>query len=385
MKTPQRIDRITHPGVDVFEREYVCRSRPVIVRDLIGCPAARWTPEYLCSVIGGKTVNVATSATGAFDYREGGPAYQTREMPFSRAVDLMRFDDSGEKYYVMQRSIHHEFPELTDDVSTPTLVDPCELDVVNLWVGSAGNVTPLHFDRSNNLLFQAYGHKIVRIYSPEHTPYLYPLPEWSQCAHVSSVDLEHPDLSRFPLIEEPKPFEAFLAAGDTLFLPAFWWHHVRSTALSISVNYWWKSHPRQFMAPNSLRSIPAMFARNRLSGLRVRGGLIALSEYACREAKIYWLAALCALGAFDQHVRQLLRKHNVDDQMIPGRFDSLYSSLLEVDRSIPSLKAERLNLWTCLAAEARAADDRRPPPGEVADIVSAVKHFIDSTALDVSA
>jgi oxalate decarboxylase/phosphoglucose isomerase-like protein (cupin superfamily) len=32
---------------------------------------------------------------------------------------------------------------------------------------------------------------------------------------------------------------AELQAGDTIYIPRRWWHHVRTTAVSLSVNHWW--------------------------------------------------------------------------------------------------------------------------------------------------
>ena len=381
-----QIDRIESPDSEVFDREYVRPSRPVIIRgalDAATCRAATWTPDYLASAAGDKPVEVAVSKSGCFTYHPNGAAYEMREMILSRALELMRSPDTDLKYYVMQRSLHLYFPELVADISVPKLVDTADLAVVNLWLGSAGNVTPLHYDHSNNLLFQSYGKKVILIYPPEQTDYLYPLPSSSRFAFVSELDLLRPDPERFPLFAKADPVEALLEPGDTLFLPAFWWHHVHSVELSISINYWWNSYPSQLLVPNLLRCVPYVFGHNRLANLPIKGGLIALAEHAFYEARTYWLAALCGVAAFEQHVRSLLRMHSVDDRALPGRLEGLYSRLIAVaERPVPKLDASKFENWTRLATGARAADDRRLRPEDVAGMISDVRQFINSAPVE---
>jgi jumonji domain-containing protein 7 len=33
-------------------------------------------------------------------------------------------------------------------------------------------------------------------------------------------------------------------AGETLYLPAGWWHHVRQSGLSVALNWWYDVEPR---------------------------------------------------------------------------------------------------------------------------------------------
>ena len=55
----------------------------------------------------------------------------------------------------------------------------------------------------------------------------------------AAPSLEGPvDMDRFPLLAEATFTEAVLGPGDALFIPAGWWHYVRSLSTSFSVNYW---------------------------------------------------------------------------------------------------------------------------------------------------
>jgi lysine-specific demethylase 8 len=55
----------------------------------------------------------------------------------------------------------------------------------------------------------------------------------------SPVNVEQPDLERFPLYRDATPIEFVLGPGEMLFLPTHWPHHVRSLDFSISMNFWW--------------------------------------------------------------------------------------------------------------------------------------------------
>lgn len=65
--------------------------------------------------------------------------------------------------------------------------------------------------------------------------YLYPNPN-----PVSpQVEVENPDLARFPEFAKAPYLECVLQPGDVLFIPVRHWHYVRSLELSFSVSFWW--------------------------------------------------------------------------------------------------------------------------------------------------
>ncbi len=115
---------------------------------------------------------------------------------------------------------------------------------MQLWLGTKGNVTPLHFDRNHGLLAQIMGSKRVDLFSHADTPYLY---RDKSVRHTSQIDLREFDSSksraeallRFPLFEEATRYTAVLAPGDVLYTPPFWWHEVTSLENSLSVTFPW--------------------------------------------------------------------------------------------------------------------------------------------------
>ena len=110
-----------------------------------------------------------------------------------------------------------------------------------LYVGPAGTLAPCHWDALDNIFTQLAGVKQVLLFAPDAAgmrpfPYNHPYDSRSQ------LDLEK--LSP----EELAPLRgqgllARLSAGDTLFIPNQWWHHIHAAhggddGLSLSVNCW---------------------------------------------------------------------------------------------------------------------------------------------------
>jgi hypothetical protein len=76
------------------------------------------------------------------------------------------------------------------------------------------------------------------LFAPEAAPYLYM--SRKRAGFVSPVNnAEAPDLERYPLFARAPRIEVDLRAGDALYLPRKWFHYVRSSGLSVAVNFWW--------------------------------------------------------------------------------------------------------------------------------------------------
>ncbi|MGA8499303.1 MAG: cupin-like domain-containing protein [Xanthobacteraceae bacterium] len=101
-----------------------------------------------------------------------------------------------------------------------------------IFISAAGARTRLHSDPwcSDAILCQLSGRKKVVMYSPAAAPDL--------CRDGTVIDVDNPDRQSFPgFASRPPDIEDFLNQGETLYIPAGWFHHVLTVANSISLTW----------------------------------------------------------------------------------------------------------------------------------------------------
>jgi hypothetical protein len=122
-----------------------------------------------------------------------------------------------------------------------------------IWMGNRLTVQT-HFDLNENIACVVAGRRRFTLFPPSQTPNLYPGPFELTLAGppVSMVQLETPDFDRFPRFREALAHAvvAELDPGDAIYIPYFWWHHVRALEdFNVLVNYWFNDAPRDLGSP----------------------------------------------------------------------------------------------------------------------------------------
>jgi hypoxia-inducible factor 1-alpha inhibitor (HIF hydroxylase) len=108
-----------------------------------------------------------------------------------------------------------------------------------LLVGQKGATTPCHYDEQENVFCQVRGRKRVLLFPPVDFTSLCPYPYGHPCDRQAMVNVDSPDLQRYPEFRNSHPFEYILGPGDVLYLPALWWHHFENIDhLATSVTFW---------------------------------------------------------------------------------------------------------------------------------------------------
>ena len=245
---PGTIERRTQVTADEFVHRYAARNRPVVLTGgARQWPAVNtWTPAYLREHCGDETVEVMIGREADRHYEVKSEQHK-RRMRFAAYVDMVIAADSTNDHYLVANNHFLDLPgtrHLLDDLQPlPGFLDREQpTGSVFLWFGPAGTVTPLHHDTLNVLLVQILGRKQVTLIPSVQLPLMY-----NDVAVYSAVDLDRPDPDQKPLFDGAERIEVLLDAGDALFIPVGWWHHVRSLDTSISTSF------TSFTFPNDYR------------------------------------------------------------------------------------------------------------------------------------
>lgn len=283
---------------DQFFADYLQISKPVIITGATdGWKAhTKWTKEFLRHKYGNRTVHIKMSPTKDYEGIESADLWdnydqfaipeQVKEklkfpdlvvprpapvnMNFTDFLDLIENIANGTvknaSAYLEYSSIKSYFPEMLEDVNEmPFVKGKLKLLHSNLWLSDGDTVGKLHFDPFDNFLCMIDGKKELIIFEPHHSEQLYEahIPEAefsvdmatlkfsrhqlteSTSMVMSPIDLDYPNVERFPLFEKAKPLNCTINEGEVLFMPAFWWHEVRSSPnklrhRNLAVNYWYE-------------------------------------------------------------------------------------------------------------------------------------------------
>lgn len=223
---------------ETFFLDYVQPQIPTVLRGFAREWAAvrRWSLSSMAQQCGSTPVRV--------QILERGQEFVTT-MPFDRGIRLMQSQEGATaRYYIQQIAVPSRLrPSLG---STEGFVGPKGAlgrrllqDEQRLWAGPAGTMTPLHIDLSHNFFVQLVGRKRFMLLDPSHHAAV-GFPDYRLAKlRRSALDLERPDLDRYPSMRDAQIKVVELGPGDALFLPHSWWHQVRSLEDSVSLSHWW--------------------------------------------------------------------------------------------------------------------------------------------------
>ncbi|XP_022097445.1 jmjC domain-containing protein 7-like [Acanthaster planci] len=275
---PDEVPRIDGPPSSlVFHRDWVCPNKPVLFKGCIDHWGAlsKWTPAYLREKIGDQTVTVAVTPNGLADavYQDKFVMPEERLMQFASFLDIIEgrlpgeaqhAQEQSEVFYVQKQNSNllSEFNDIIDDVETelPWASEALgkQPDAVNFWMGEDKAITSMHKDHYENLYCVISGEKNFILHPPTDLPYIpygtYPAARYKvsgngdfdiidepEVGEVPWIPLDpvQPDLVRWPEYGHSRPIHCTVRAGEVLYLPSLWFHHVQQKHGTIAVNFWY--------------------------------------------------------------------------------------------------------------------------------------------------
>ncbi|XRB15429.1 bifunctional peptidase and arginyl-hydroxylase [Pseudoscourfieldia marina] len=224
-----------------FKKEYYNPGKPLLLpKHALDWPAVqRWSNlAYLDAALGHRTVPLEMGTFPA-TFRE-----ETLRFGEFARNHLAVEQSSSSPAYLAQHALLEQVPALADDVGTPPYVDELSSEETRVlcWIGTAHTVTPLHYDSYDTMFVQVVGTKRFTLFDKTETPRLYRTRRESTRANASTtnfsaVDVDAPDLDKYPLFAEASGVTVTLEPGDVLYIPSNVWHHVRALTPSASISF----------------------------------------------------------------------------------------------------------------------------------------------------
>lgn len=215
------------PGI--FAKEFYRPGIPVVIKDLAkDWPAyTKWNWAYFKQLVGNKKVPLYNNVkSDAYTPINKADDYKT----FGEYIDMISQGPAGWRIFLF--NIFDHAPQLTNDFTWPEhLMKGFVKKYPMLFTGGASSITHMHFDidLSHILHTQFGGRKRVLMFPYGEQYKLYRKPfEVLSLADFSNYYQHNgsPDYDKFPALKLAEGFDFTLEPGDTLFMPAGYWHHM---------------------------------------------------------------------------------------------------------------------------------------------------------------
>lgn len=212
-----------------FKAEFYDKNMPVVIRNLShDWPAyTKWNWSYFKELVGDQRVPLYNNVkSDAYTPVNKADDYKT----FGEYIDMISQGPAGWRIFLF--NIFDHAPQLINDFTWPEhLMTGFVKKYPMLFTGGATSITHLHFDidLSHILHTQFGGRKKVLLFPFSEQYKLYRKPyEVLSLADFSNYYMQDggPDYEKFPALKLAQGVEATLDHGDTLFMPAGWWHHM---------------------------------------------------------------------------------------------------------------------------------------------------------------
>ncbi len=363
------------PRVDAATGGQIGGRTPVIVSGVTAdWPSEDQVVEHVATRHAGTEIPIFVSTTANFGLpRNLGLPEESRILPLAEVARMFasrQRELDGRTWYSRGITWDH-LPGIEDLIPQPGPINGRRMRRRNLWLSPGGTTSVLHYDNLHNMLVVVSGEKHLKLFAPEFEDEVYLYPANTAMPHVSRVDVDNPDLVRFPRLARAQYLSCRLGPGDALYLPAYWFHHVKTPDPSVAVNFWWLPPIgdcrgrviEQVLASNyfyyDLDNLPTMIDISEVSG-RVSEWLLAEGAYAA--------AVLAAAGELIRALRHAVAAATGSPATIAVNRET---TLLPAGAPLLGTTPEALEPWLVLAQRVRLRR-RTPAPADAAAMVAAV-------------
>ena len=248
------IQRLHNVTVAQF-RDVLSRLREPVL--FSGSDVPRWTKADILAAVPPETLaSVHVCESPLLDFANKNFRFEV--VPF--ADMLTRIEDPSAHLYFRSLGanarkdpshVPETFPQLAKQFMVPDfardIVLPESMHSSCLRFSSQDVQMWTHYDINDNLLCGIRGRKRLILFHPEEIRHLYP-----EGTASAVLDVETPDLARFPRFAKAVKWEGILEEGDVLFISAMWWHNVRTLTPCYGLNVFFRHLPEASYQSNDL-------------------------------------------------------------------------------------------------------------------------------------
>lgn len=217
------IDRVENISREEFQEKYMIPQKPVIIKHMYGKDAKvyQWTFDYFAKELGEIEVGVYDDES---EERKDDRSYKSagKKMKFKEYLDLIQERPTTKRLFLFNVFKHKK--ELHKHFKFPDIADKVVEFLPLAFFGGQGAETRIHRDMDNSCVFltELVGSKRVVLFSPDYSKKLYQYPFSTH----TSIDVNHPDFNKYPELSNVVGYDCTINAGDTIFMPAGYWHHI---------------------------------------------------------------------------------------------------------------------------------------------------------------
>ncbi len=227
------VDRVADITIKEFYQRFSSQNLPVVIT---GCiehwPArAKWNLDYFAQKFAHKKVNFSGKdwVVGNFIdqlLRGVSPAPYLNQVKLDEQFQELA-TDIGDLRYTRKNFLNSRFLPMSMRI---------DRGIKALFIGGAGSgFGKLHWDYSylHVYISQVCGDKDFLLYAPSDSKYLYPRPDYPNDSSIR--DINNIDVNEYPDLLKATPIRLTVKEGETIFIPAGWWHATQMQGVSISI------------------------------------------------------------------------------------------------------------------------------------------------------
>ncbi|MBD2055605.1 cupin-like domain-containing protein [Oculatella sp. FACHB-28] len=245
-----------------FFEQYQKPGVPVIVAGLLDAELD-WSLDYLREKLNTFVLPIRRYGWKRYEqdkrtWQSIGSGTEAQRVPFIQYAEMLESGEAQEQdIYLVKRSLKNTPLEqnLASLQQVGEKLGLAPMSDFNLWLGTSGHITCLHYDPMDGTLIQLRGAKKVVLFPPSQLYNLYPFSFWVHLRHglkmrasYSQVYPERPDFEAFPRLRQALQhrYDDVLRQGEVLFIPAGWWHELTTVGneagdvMVCSVNRFWQ-------------------------------------------------------------------------------------------------------------------------------------------------